>query len=60
MSNIEEYISQIDESLEKLQNNYEYYKAFGSFYIMSRIREDLDSIIDSINNVKNVAGDFNK
>ena len=60
MNNIDEYISKIDESLEVINNNYEYYKAFGSFYITSRIREDLDSIIENINNVKSVASEIKK
>ncbi len=60
MNNVEDYVLGIEDSLEKLVNNYEYYKSFGSFYIMSRIREDLENMIDGVNEVQSVANDLNK
>lgn len=60
MNNLEDYIVEIDKSLELLHNNFEYYKSFGSFYIMSRIREDLDNIIECVSNVRDVADDLIK
>ena len=60
MNNVEEYISGIDNSLEKVRNNYEYYKAFGSFFITSKIREDLEDIIDELEKVREYAININK
>ncbi|MBR4262322.1 MAG: hypothetical protein IKQ35_03050 [Bacilli bacterium] len=60
MNNVENYISGIDSSLEKIRNNYEYYKAFGSFFIASKIREDLEDIIEEMEKVKDFASSLDK
>jgi len=60
MTSIEDYVSRIDDSLDIVRNNYEYYKAFGSFFITSKIREDLEDIIEELEKVKEVANSINK
>ena len=60
MNNIEKYISGIDDYLDKIKNNYEYYKAFGAFFIASKVRENLEDIIEELEKVKDVAKSINK
>ena len=44
----------------KIKNNYEYYKAFGAFFIASKVRENLEDIIEELEKVKDVAKSINK
>ena len=60
MNNIEKYISGIDDSLDKIKNNYEYDKALGAFFIASKVRENLEDIIEELEKVKDVAKSINK
>ena len=60
MDNIDKYISEIDDSLGKIRNNYEYYKAFGAFFITSKIRENIEDIIDEMESVKELASSLKK
>lgn len=52
MSNIDDYKENINSSLEKLQNNSNYFAHFGNIYIPQKLKVYVDEIITEVKKVQ--------
>ena len=52
MNNVDSYRKSIDESLEKIINNSNYFASFGDVYITTKAKEYLDNISNELEKTK--------
>lgn len=58
MSNIDDYKENINVSLDKLQNNSNYFEHFGNIYIPQKLKSYIDEIIIEVKKVQTLVNDL--